>query len=302
MARKISWRLGTLLVAALVLAGGYYWYHHAIVQACSVPLAYSIGTIDERFGLSQTDVQKVVKEAESLWEDATGRDLFVYDPAGALTVNFIYDDRQQLTNDEHTLRTVLDRKENVSSTIKGTYEELLAKYETIKKTYEERVNAYEGTLAAHNAEVASWNSNGGAPEDVYARLNGEQRTLDTENKALSGLAKTLNGLVDSINKLGAQGNKTVQDYNTQVAQYNSLFNHEREFTEGEYYQGRINIYQFKDRAELRLVLAHELGHALSLKHVNDPKSVMYYLMDKQPTAVTLSPADLAEFKRVCGKK
>jgi molybdenum-dependent DNA-binding transcriptional regulator ModE len=299
MAQKISWRLSLLLVAAFALAGGY-WYRVAD-STCPVPLMYSIGMIDERFGLSKEDVQKVVAEAEALWEDATGRDLFASDPQGVLAINFIYDDRQQLTVDEHKLRNVLDRKEDVSSTIKEKYEDLLTKYEKLKKTYEERVRVYENKLATHNGEVAYWNNKGGAPEEVYARLNEEQGALDKENKALSALTGTLNGLVDSINKLGEQGNKTVQDYNSQVAEYNDRFNHEREFTEGEYYNGQINIYQFKDIDELRLVLAHELGHSLSLGHVEDSHSVMYYLMDKQPSDVSLSIADLAEFARVCGE-
>lgn len=301
MAQKLSWHFFALL-AVVALFGAGYWYRIA-GSTCPAPLAYSIGTIDERFGLSKGEAQKVVREAEALWEKGTGRELFVYTPASAFTINFIFDDRQQLTVDEHKLRAVLDRKEDVSSTIKEKYENLLTRYKTLGETYEARVKTYDNKLATHNSEVARWNDAGGAPEEVYKRLNEEQATLDAENMMLSALAKTLNGLVDAINKLGEAGNRTVRDYNDNVQTYNNRFNHEREFTEGDYYQGRINIYQFKDVTELRLVLAHELGHALSLGHVNDSKSVMYYLMDKQVVAdAVVSPADLAEFARVCDAK
>lgn len=284
----------------IVLGAEYYYRYRATDPTCPAPLSYAVGPVDGRFGLSGAGARKAVSEVETLWETATGRNLFDYDPKATFFINFIFDERQKLTVEEHTLREILDRKESVHSAMKEEYENLLAKYETLKKTYESRVTAYENGLAAHNGEVAYWNNTGGAPREVYERLNEEERALDAENIALNTLANMLNGLVDAINKLGAEGNKTVRDYNDHVADYNDRFHHTREFTQGDYYQERINIYQFKDMAELRLVLAHELGHALSLGHVEDSKSVMYYLMDKQARGdIALTVADLAEFKRVC---
>lgn len=302
MAHRTSRFFSTLLIVA-VLAGAGYWYWHRVADAtCPAPIAYAIGAVDKRFGLSEADARAVVGEAEALWESTTGRDLFVYDPDAAHSINFIFDERQKLTVEEHRLRDILNRREDVGSAIKEEYEQLLAKYEILKQTYASKVEAYENRLAKHNGEVAYWNNQGGAPEEVYDRLNDEQRALDAENKALGALTGTLNELVDAINTLGEKGNKTVEDYNDRVAEYNDRFNREREFTEGEYYNGSINIYQFKNLDELRLVLAHELGHALSLEHVDDSASIMYYLMDKQARDdVMLSSADLTEFERICGK-
>ena len=292
--------LFSIVLIVVVLIGAGYWYRIAD-STCPAPLSYSIGSIDERFGLSKEEAQKAVGEAEVLWENAIGRDLFIYDPAAPFTVNFIFDERQKLTVEEHKLRSVLDRKEEVSSAIKEKYEELLAKYKTLADAYETKVASYENALAKHNGEIAYWNNQGGAPSEVYTRLNEERRALDTENKQLGTLADNLNELVDAINELGEEGNETVQDYNEHVAQYNSQFHHEREFTQGDYYRERINIYQFKDRDELHLVLAHELGHALSLGHVEDRAAVMYYLMDEQDASLSITAADIAEFARVCGE-
>ncbi len=300
MAKTVSWRLTTLLILSLLIAGGY-WYRLKS-STCPAPLAYAIGTIDPRFHVSQTEVQALVSDAEATWEEGVGRDLFVYDPSAKLTINFVFDTRQELTQEELHLKEVLDQKEEVSSEIKEQYTALLSKYEDLKRSYEIRVKTYEEKLSAHNSEVAQLNGQGGAPPEVYVRLNAEQESLRIENQALGTLAKTLNGLVDSINTIGAKGNQTVKDYNTQVTEYNTRFDHEREFTQGDYYQGRINIYQFKDKSELRLVLAHELGHALSLGHVEGDTSIMYYLMGGQPKNVTLSPKDIGEFRQVCGAR
>ncbi|MBI4086802.1 matrixin family metalloprotease [Candidatus Kaiserbacteria bacterium] len=286
-------------VLLLVLLGGAgYWYQQK-TATCPVPLAYAIGSIDERFDLPETEARAAVEEAETVWEDAVGKDLFIYDPDATVRVNFVFDERQQLTLEEHRLREILDRKEDISSTIREEYERILSEYETLAHTYDTRLAAYERELAAHNAEVAKWNDQGGAPNEVYERLGAEERTLDTESGALRQLADKLDRLVSRMNALGERGNETIEDYNENVAQYNDRFHGEREFTQGDFRAGAITIYQFKDRDELRMVLTHELGHALSLDHVDDPDAIMYYLMSGQSANLALTPADLAEFKRVC---
>lgn len=292
-------RTGLIVGLVVILAGAGYAYH-VVRSKCPVPLSYAIGTIDERFELSYDEVRTLVSEVESHWEDATGRNLFSYDPDASFSINFVFDERQQRTVEEYTLREVLDRTESMSAALREEYESLLAEYETLRSAYDARVAAYENTLAVHNGEVAYWNTQGGAPPEMYERLNAQEEALQREREALNKLTGTLNALVDRVNALGKEGNEAVRDYNDQVAEYNNRFHEESEFTQGDYQSGRINIYQFADERELKLVLAHELGHAISLGHVDDPEAVMYYLMDGQGTELTLTQPDLAEFARVCG--
>lgn len=297
----------SILSAVLLLAliGGVGWWYYDTELRCPVPLAYALGELDERFGLTEEAAREAVAVVVQRWEEHTGRDLFVYDTEHAdLVVHFVYDGRQKLTEDEHALREVLSRAENVSDSIRGAYTELLAQYEALREKYASRLTAYEAALATHNDEVAYWNEEGGAPEEVYAELREREAELAREGEELRALATELNQLVDRLNTLGEQGNEAVQDYNDRVTDYNDRFNHEREFTQGDYQRdhtgGRVTIYQFADSEELALVLAHELGHALGLGHVDDPKAVLYYLMEGQDTALSFTEADRAEFERVCG--
>ena len=283
----------------VILAGTGYWYQEAF-SLCRVPVHYSIGTIDDRFDLTRDEVRSAVSDAESLWEDVTERNLFTYDPDADFTVNFIFDDRQELTNKELELSELLDEKKGLSEHIRAEYDRLVAEYEKVEAAYDSRLAAYENRLGTFNGEVAHWNNQPRVPQDVYNRLNKEQQELDEERAALNALAADINTLVAEINSVGDEGNAAVEDYNEDVSDYNDQFNHSREFTQGDYQGDSINIYTFEDGLELRTVLAHELGHALNLDHVDDPQSIMYYLMEGQHEELALSFADFEEFKLVCG--
>lgn len=290
--------LAGFFVLTLVLAGGY-WYRE-VESKCNVPVEYDLGSVDERFGITREEARAAISDAESLWEDATGENLFTYAQGADFTINFVYDDRQELTDVEGEVRTILNTKEEVSVHIREEYDELLGKYSKLQGTYNARVEDYDAALLAYNDEVELWNEKGGAPEGVYTDLEKTKTRLDEESDELNRIAKDLNRLVERINRLGEQGNKVVEDYNEDVSWYNSFFGGEREFTQGDYQGDRINIYQFSSNDELRQVLAHELGHALSLGHVEEEYSIMYHLMEGQLADPRLSIADLGEFHRVCG--
>ena len=103
-----------------------------------------------------------------------------------------------------------------------------------------------------------------------------------------------------INTLTETANEVVKKYNEGVNTYNHTFSEGAEFTQGDYQGDKINIYQFKNRDELVLVLAHELGHALGIDHVDNPESIMYRQMGEQSVGKGLTDQDLQDFRLVCG--
>lgn len=283
----------------LLLAGTYMYT--AVEAVCNVPLSYRIGEFDERFDITRDEARVAIADAESVWEQATGRNLFTYDEDdGEILVNFIYDDRQAFAEAEVDLRDRLDAAEDVNSAISESYAELVDEYEVLEAEYRDRVESYERKLAQYNAEVEQYNESGGAPPEVYEELQEQKEQLDQDQRSINALSDELNGLAEQINQLGEQGNQLVEKYNHHVDTYNETFGESREFTQGDYRGKDINIYKFVNDRELELVLAHELGHSLSLGHVENEESILYHLMGGQPDELRLSEEDLDEFERICG--
>ncbi len=289
----------SILLLASLMFGGWFWFV-AYEPTCDVPLTYRVGTIDSRFNITEPEVRAALTTAESLWENPVGKELFTYDAEGALEVRFVYDERQERADEAETLLSELERKGDMSESVRADYDRLTREYTTLKKTLDAKTDTYNAKLASYNTEVEDWNARGGAPQDVYARLEITKRELGEESTALNDQVKEFNALVRSIRALANRGNALTEAYNETIDEYNNRIGSGEEFTQGDYQKKIITIYEFTSRDELELVLAHELGHALSLDHVEGEQSIMYRAMGGQSRETGISGADIAEFRRMCG--
>ncbi len=291
----------SILLMVAILFGGGYWYYTALA-GCNVPISYRIGEVDSRFNITNNEIRSAISSAESLWEDGTDRNLFTYSPEGRLVVNFIYDERQAQNDAQKEFEEVLEKKEDMSESVKSEYEKLISEYESLRVSYERQVDSYESKLTAYNSEVADWNERGGAPKDVFERLQTTKASLAGEERKIDTRSDQLNTLVRKINSLSSKGNSIVSDYNSLVNEYNGRFAEGKEFTQGDYVAEVINIYEFGNDEELTVVLAHELGHALDIDHVEGSDSIMYPQMGEQVLKNGLTDSDRTAFAQSCGSK
>lgn len=288
-----------LVFAVLLLSGAVFVWNRFLLP-CGAPLRYSIGSFDGHFGITEEAFRQEMVTAEQVWEQALGKELFVYDPDASFKVNLIFDQRQLQTLAGQKIEQSLSETKIKQDTLAERNAATLELYQKTLEEYEVLLVAFQKRLAEHNARVAFWNKQGGAPAEEYKQLQTESGTIEKLEKNLETKRRGVNALVDTVNQFSKEQVRVVDQHNAKVEGYVKRYGEPKDFDQGEYMSTVINIYQFDDRAHLRLVLAHELGHALGIGHVEDPYAMMYYKMERQdPERLTLTADDRTAFAGVC---
>ncbi|OGE74178.1 MAG: hypothetical protein A3I07_01495 [Candidatus Doudnabacteria bacterium RIFCSPLOWO2_02_FULL_42_9] len=298
--------IGSLIIVA-VLGGVVYYgqaYFGLFTKPCSKPIEYSIGTIDSGFGLSQTEYLQVIDQAVNIWESSVNKDLFAYNAQGRLKINLIYDYRQQATDKLRDLGYNIDNTQSSYDLLKQRYNQMTSDYSFLKVNLESQIASYNVRKKAYEDEVKKWNDQGGAPSNVVTKLNKERDALNalaakinSDQAIVNSLVNDINAVVDVLNRMAASLNLNVDTYN------NIGESRGGEFEEGVYIESgrnkQIDIYEFDSKERLVRVLAHELGHALGLEHIDsNPDAIMYRLNSGDNERATSQ--DIFEVKKLCG--
>lgn len=277
----------TVLVFLLILSTATFlliWQDKILAQTlyqtvwpsvCDTPRTFRVDFIDERFGVNGEQFLNNIEEATAIWEGIYGQDLFTYSDSGELSINLIYDERQQLTSQIRELESGLSTKKgNVTAQIAD---------------YEKRVADFNSRIGEFNKLVDDWNRRGGGGQEEYDGLIKIQEDLKNEADQLNEMAKSLNRSTDSLNSDIGKINKTIDTFNEVLSVKPE---------EGVYIaeEKKIEIYFNVDRDELVHTLAHEMGHALGMVHVGRGNAIMFPSTNK-----ILRPAgdDIGQLQAIC---
>ncbi len=312
----------SIVFLALLLAGAGVWVSsHGAPQVqrssdvadgriCAEPLTYRLAEVDPRFGISKEELRNVIAEAAAVWEEIAPRRLFAYDPNGALGIYLRYDERQGTWEKRQEAERALEQA-------RGRYDRLVQRHEnrehelqTRRAVHESKVERVERMTVHHNQRVRAWND--GAIERTSRladQLEEEARQIARQQQRVEESLAEVERARERFNRTVREMNAKVEALNQQIDAFNQQFARGGGYNKGLYEQktaeGRlvrsITVFQFHDRDDLRQVLAHELGHALGIRHVDDPAALMYYRMTDENRARTrLAAADRQALREVCG--
>lgn len=255
---------GALAGAAAARAGG-----------CDTPLTYDVAAMDPRHTITRAGFVALLRRSEPIWEAASGKDLFRFEPGGKVRVHLIFDGRQVLENRIQAADRALEAMKAALAEQKAAIAANAAKLKPRKNALAKR--------------IAHWNAKGGAPRDIFAELEAETA---------------------AVNKLVAASNAEVRRYNAAVARQNAAVKarnalarsrgtDEKQLGKAQLGGTKVEIYVLSGAAKDENLIAHEFGHILGIKHVPGRDNLMNPVLAKPLTRA--SAADLAALAAVCAK-
>jgi len=274
-------RLKVFFISLIVITLGGLLYYGFFYLYCSLPVHYSVGDIDPRFNIKREEVITIAQEAEGRWNSAIGQEILKYDPEASLKITFVYDQRQA---DLDKLNTELQKIGASNSNLESSAEQI----EKLNDQYEKDLEDYSARLKIYNDKVTYYNNQGGAPADIYTKLQTESENFDQEKSALDQRRSELI-------RLSTLYDSQVGEYNNDLEKINNHIKEKQNqlVTQGLYYsaENKIDIFTFGNKEELRLLLMHELAHATGIDHSENDKAVMSPILNPDLEADPLPTAD-----------
>ena len=280
---------------------------------CEQPLGWRIGQIDPHFEVTAQQLESETRQAAELWNQAAGRTVLTRDEQNGFPVNLIHDHRHQRAMEVTRLQEQVGRLEAELEQRQQTLEADRTRQQQRRDNYQQELARYHADLQRHNQAVEAANRNrpdAGTIERIRQQtseleqrrqeLANRQQALQRHQQALQQHIDTYNDLVERFNARARELTRASRLASADSGEYRADITRDRRGNMVSI-QREIDVYFFFDRRDLRWTLAHELGHALGIGHVEHPDAVMHaaYLADTEGTAPALHAEDIRALRALC---
>lgn len=278
-------------------------------SVCHQTISYELGEVDPGFNLEENFILQIISEAEAVWEKEFGYNFFHYQKNGAdLVINFAYDERQQMAQDSLVIEKRNQSLSDQLELIKADYFAKRTLYNDLIEQYDEDLIELESGYHKLDERIQSWNESSRTDEKEIKKINKLQKELEDDKKSLNKLVNKTNSLAYEMDELAEKEKIIIDSFNKELMTYKQRYNQVRDELQKGLYKTRdgdravIDIYQFYDQDDLRLLLTHEMGHAIGLGHVENEKSIMYPILGGQQLyPLIFSKEDRQELSDLCSK-
>ncbi|MCH7337870.1 matrixin family metalloprotease [Acinetobacter sp. NIPH 2699] len=239
--------------------------HSPVRYSTEHPLRYRIANLDPRLQINQQQMIELSKQAAAIWEKDTGQNYFVYDPEAEFAIHLVFDQRQ-IRSMKRSER--LNQLEQEQLTWLNQNQHLQQLKESVARSATQ--------LELQKIEYQTFAQNQQQQRSSVKTLFMQKQQKDFEQQTIQ-LHTRIAEHLQLIQQLELQTEKSKQLYQqlaASTAEFNQTFKPQI-LHKGQFDGEKIFIYEFSSIDDLRLTLAHEFGHALGLKHTQDPKSLMY---------------------------
>jgi hypothetical protein len=305
--------LKTAFLVIVLFGAGFYFYTYDRsevlgergVENCTEPLTFRMGSVDPRFGISESEALEAMKMAASLWSEVLDRPLAIHDAECDLVVNFEYDERQEMVMGEIRFRDKIESEQFRMDQLQREYDYEKEKFDERSEEYRKLADYTRNEIDRLNSWARSVNGSGGFTPQKADNFEQQREEVERLQKRVLEERQQLDTKAARVNQMANRLNDYIQNNNRLIDQYNEEFSGENRFAKATYQRvgnsGIITVNQFINKRELYLVLAHELGHALGLGHGENPQSIMHSQMGGQEIypIIQLSREDVEMIKNLC---
>lgn len=272
---------------------------------CDQPITWKLGNIDSRFeDLSESEIHMIMLEVGELWNKAVGRSVLRHNTQGLLTINFFYTEQQEYSDKESELMKKIRFHRQIFYIKNLEFNRQVKRFEAeynrknkLQTEYNELVNQYNTNRERQQiAGILSGNEK--------ERLNNLKKEAHRVSLMVENAEHKTNQEEKELNRVSDELNKIADEVNRLIFEHQKKYSSWRNFRQGVYMkignEMKINIYQFENIDNLKLILTHEIGHVLGMSHSSQPESVMYHLSNDQNQAeLKLTDSDIIHLRDLC---